>query len=77
MTKLDYLNAASDLRRIAYWTATGVNKKLAHLLLGNIQKEPHFKKYIQINTSLSNNLVAEELLMASRQLQAVGSKTVS
>lgn len=77
MTKLDYLNAASDLRRIAYWTATGVNKKLAHVLLDNIQKEPGFRKFIQINTSLPDKLIAEELLMASRQLQAIESKTVS
>ena len=69
MTKTDYLNAASDLRRIAYWTATGTNKELSLNLLKNIQQIPEFEKNLKLDFNLANNLLAEEILMASHWIQ--------
>ena len=39
MTKLDYLNTASDLRRAAYWTAMGTNQKFVSVLLKNLEEK--------------------------------------
>lgn len=71
MTKLDYLNTASDLRRAAYWTATGSNKKLVSVLLKKFEKNPELKRFLRIDLNLEHRLLAEELLMASHRLQNI------
>lgn len=72
MTKLDYLNTASDLRRAAYWTAMNTNKKFVSVLLKRIEEEPKLKKFLRIDLNLGHKLFAEELLMASRRIQMAG-----
>ena len=69
MTKTDYLNMASDLRRAAYWTATGTNSKLVTTLLMQTKRVPRLNKYLHIDFNLKGKHLAEELLMASRKLQ--------
>ena len=79
MTKTELLNVASDLRRIAYWTAIGEKEKiiLVTKLMTDINKKIKLSKYLdshfdpQILSSSKQNrkLCAEELLMASIKLQ--------
>ncbi|EKD31560.1 MAG: hypothetical protein ACD_77C00305G0005 [uncultured bacterium] len=71
MTKLDYLNTASDLRRAAYWTAMGTNQKFVSVLLKNLEEKPELKRFLQIDLNLEHKLLAEELLMASHRLQNI------
>ena len=68
MTKKDYLNLASDLRRAAYFAATEADNRLLDRLLDEIGKNKEVKRNLKINFSLKNKLLAEELLMASRQV---------
>jgi len=71
MTKADYLGVASDLRRMAYWTAMGTNQKFVSVLLKKFEKKPELKKILQIDLNLEHRLLAEELLMASHRLQNI------
>ena len=70
MTKTDQLNMASDLRRAAYFVATNSNIKLTSLILDNIRKEKDIIQKINIDFSLKDEYLAEELLMASKILQS-------
>ena len=73
MTKQDRLNAASDLKRIAYWLAVGDRTK-ARLM--NQIWEKDYRKFTSIKNpekALNNKVkrlsLAEELLFTSLKLQ--------
>jgi hypothetical protein len=69
MTKIDYLNTASDLRRIAYWVATNQNKDLVIRLCQEAKRKVDIKEYLNIDFSQTDRYLAEDLLMASQTLQ--------
>ena len=85
MTKTDLLNIASDLKRIAYWTAIGEKEKiiLVTKLMTDINKKIKLGKYLdshfdpQILSSSKQNrkLYAEELLMAGIKLQRLETRS--
>ena len=68
MTKKDYLNMASDLRRSAYYVATGDNDKLVKKIMAEIQNNKKLFSELGIDLSLKRNLLAEELLSASQKI---------
>lgn len=72
MTKIDYLNLASDLRRSAYFVATGEDDELIARLMSEIKRNKRLFSELDIDLRLKGKLLAEELLMASAKiLQAI------
>ena len=82
MTRIDYLNAASDLRRIANWMARGQKEKLPLIIKLwsqiNSQKETarvtdHFIGNIKPQEAVKNKRLrlffAEQALLSSLRLQ--------
>jgi hypothetical protein len=69
MTKTDFLNIASDLRRAAYWVATSKNKELVAKVLRETKTNSKLSKMLGINYKIHANRLAEELLIASQKLQ--------
>lgn len=68
MTKIDYLNLASDLRRTAYYIATGGDDKLVEKLIAEIKKNKKVFSKLDVDLSLERKLLAEELLLASQKI---------
>ena len=82
MTKADYLNTASDLRRIANWMARGQKEKLPLIikLWNNIKSQKgasrvvgHFVGDIKPQEAVKNKrsrlFFAEQVLLSSLRLQ--------
>ena len=73
MTRVDRLNAASDLKRIAYWLAVGDKTKVR--LIRRIWKKDYrklssIKSFEKILNNKSERLsLAEELLLTSVRLE--------
>jgi hypothetical protein len=84
MTKVDYLNTATDLRRIAFWLAKNQNEKkpLISKFYANAWKNgevkkvlKHFKAEFDPETVLNRKdrlFLAEQLLVSSNRLQNLG-----
>jgi len=70
MTNIDKLNIASDLRRMAYWLATGdtSKNKLIDRLWQDIKDKKDVKALIH-RYSFNSKPNAEELLMLGQRLQ--------
>lgn len=82
MTKIDYLNTASDLRRIANWMARGQKEKLPLILKlwKNIESQKqiskitsHFVGKVKPQDALRNKKLrlyfAEQVLISSLRLE--------
>jgi len=82
MTKTDYLNTASDLRRIANWMARGQKEKLPLIikLWNNIQSQEEASKLVKsligeikpqdaLKDKKSRLFFAEQSLLSSIRLQ--------
>ena len=73
MTRIDRLNVASDLKRIAYWLAVGDKTKarlMSRMLKKDYLKLPSIKSFEKILNNKNMRLaLAEELLLASIKLE--------
>lgn len=68
MSKNNYLNIASDFRRAAYFVATGEDDGLVNVLIDELKGKKEITKKLNVDFSLKRNLLAEDLLMASRRI---------